>query len=57
MDLYSDENIRKKYGNVSIRVINQNPLGNSFKIKSKELKFVDEWMTINEYLNYWDLMK
>lgn len=38
MDLISDENLIKNYGNTEVKIVKQNPLGNSMKINSKEMK-------------------
>jgi hypothetical protein len=50
--LYSDSHITSSYGSRKIRIIDQNPLGNSFKVRSKEMHQKDQYMTIREYMEY-----
>jgi hypothetical protein len=50
--LYSEGHITKKYGSRKIRIIDQNPLGNSFKVRSKEMAQKNQSMTIKEYYAY-----
>lgn len=56
-NLYSDANIAKKYGSKKVRTLEQNPLGNSFKIKSKEMLMKEQFMTVKEYLEYRETLR